>query len=90
MDDAGNVVVLLEDGMRIIINAQVYMVIFNRPAGYLFYPLHYGGVAAAVVIYRYHFKALLYEVHYCMRANVATSSCNQYFFHDAKKTKNRS
>ena len=91
MYDAGNVVVLLEDGMRIVKDAQVYVVIFNWLTRNLSYALHYCGVAAAIVIYRYHFEALLYKVYNRMRANVATSTGNQYFFHITKKTKkNRS
>jgi hypothetical protein len=64
MDDAVNVIVLLEDGESVVVVAQIDLVVLDLFSRYFFYSFEDAGRAADVIVYTYYLESVGDEVHY--------------------------
>ncbi len=81
MDDPGNILILLEDGERIVIVAQIDLVILDLFSGDLFHAFEYPGGRADIVIDANDFKAVGNQVYNGMGTDIATSAGDKDLLH---------
>ena len=90
MNDAGNVWVFLENGIGVIVNTKINLVVLYCFACYFFNSFQDVLIAAAVVISRHNVKSILNKINYGMCANIAAATGYQYFLHIQRNKKNHS
>ena len=74
MNDAIDIIVLLEYGKRVVEIAKVYFIILYFLPGDLFNAIEDPRVGAGIIIYRNNIIAIFYKVNYCMRANISATA----------------
>src|SRR5580658_7396471 len=77
----GDILILLEDGERIVVIAQIDLVVLDLFAGDLFDALQYPGGRADVVIDADDFKPAGNQVHNRVRADITTTAGDEDLLH---------
>jgi hypothetical protein len=81
MDDPGNILIFLEDGERIVVVAQIDLVVLDLFSGDLFDAFQYPRGRADIVIDTNDFKAVGNQVHDRVGAYIAASAGDKDLLH---------